>query len=437
MPTPMLTLQQALSQCLDSPLPRRVERAPLGEADGRILAEDLHAPSPLPRWDNSAMDGYAVRVSDFTSAGPDQPGCGEAAGGHPVTARLTVTQTIAAGTTPAGPVLPGTAARIMTGAPMPEGADAVVMREHTAVHALPDGSEQVWIHGTPRAGQHIRRAGEEIRAGQRALPAGSTLTPAAIGLCATLGLTEVAVAVRPRVAIIATGDEVVRPGQPLQPGQLYSSNTPALMSMVRAAGGVPIDCGIAPDTLEGTSAVFRAALATGCDLLLSTGGVSVGDFDVVKEALADVGAKMAFWKVRIKPGKPLAMGVIGGKPALALPGNPVSCLVNFLQFVRPLIRTALGDPRPFLPAVPATLQGDVRKRAGRAELIRVTLSWEDGQLMARTTGSQSSGQVSSMAIAHGLLLLGIESTGAADGETLPVQVFDTGFLAAATPQYPW
>ena len=338
---------------------------------------------------------------------------------------------------PEQPVESGCTAAIMTGAPMPDGADTVVMRENVTVHT--DDSGQAWahIHGMPRSGQHIRRSGEEVQTGDLAIPAGIALAPAAIGLCASMGLTTVEVAARPRIGILATGDEVVPPGEPLSPGQIWSSNTLALSAMVSEAGGEPIDCGIAPDTLEGTRAAFQRALETGCDLILSTGGVSVGDFDVVKDALEDVGAEMVFWKVRVKPGKPLAMGVIGGRPAFGLPGNPVSCLVNFLQFVRPLIRRALGDPRPFLPAVPATLSGNLTKRHGRAELVRVTLEWGESGLIAQPTGKQSSGWISSMARADGLLLLGIESTGAADGEQVRVQVISPTFLSAAQPQYPW
>ncbi|MFT5681350.1 MAG: molybdopterin molybdotransferase [Myxococcota bacterium] len=433
----MLTVEQALSRCLSTTLPRRTETIPLSQADKRLLATDLRAPSPLPRWDNSAMDGFAIQHADCapTPDAADQSGCDISAPEvlPTATAQLTILGTIAAGDMPDTAVTPGTTLRIMTGAPMPAGADTVVMRENVTT----DTDGRALIHGMPRFGQHIRRAGEEVAFNALAIPAGTALTPSVIGLCASMGMAEVEVAARPRVALLATGDEVVPPGQPLQPGQIYSSNSLALAAMIREAGGEPIDCGIAPDTLEGTRAAFRRALATGCDLILSTGGVSVGDFDVVKDALTDVGAEMVFWKVRVKPGKPLAMGMIGDVPAFGLPGNPVSCLVNFLQFVRPLIRRALGDPRPFLPAVPATLSGSISKRHGRAELVRVVLSWSATGLIATLTGGQSSGWISSMARANGLLMLGIDSTGAADGEAVTVQVISPGFLSAEQPQYPW
>ncbi|MDG1481702.1 MAG: molybdopterin molybdotransferase MoeA [Myxococcota bacterium] len=432
----MITVEEALSRCLSTDLPRRTEILPLSEADGRLLAEDLYAPSPLPRWDNSAMDGFAIRYADCTphSGTPAQPGCELSTPSEPppATAHLRTIGTIAAGDMPDTAVTPGTTLRIMTGAPLPAGADTVVMRENVT-----DADGVAIIHGMPRRGQHIRRAGEEVALGQLAVPAGTALTPPVIGLCASMGLSDVTVAARPRVALLGTGDELVPPGQPLEPGQIYSSNSLALAAMVRQAGGEPVDCGIAPDTLEGTRAAFQRALDTGCDLILSTGGVSVGDFDVVKEALTDVGAEMVFWKVRVKPGKPLAMGMIGDRPAFGLPGNPVSCMVNFLQFVRPLIRRAVGDPRPFLPAVPATLRGSLRKRHGRAELVRVVLSWSESGLIAETTGGQSSGWISSMARADGLLLLGIDSEGAADGDAVVVQIIRPGFLSSETPQYPW
>jgi molybdopterin molybdotransferase len=209
------------------------------------------------------------------------------------------------------------------------------------------------------------------------------------------------------------------------------------MGFVAAAGGEPIDCGNAPDTLEGTRAAFRRALDTGCELLVSTGGVSVGDFDVVKQALAEEGAEMRFWKVRMKPGKPLAFGVIGGRPAFGLPGNPVSCMVNFLQYVRPLIRKALRDPLPYLPVVDACLADPIRKRAGRNELCRVTLRWSEDGLLASSTGSQGSGMTTSMVLAHGFALLGPDSTGAAAGSTIPVQIIEGAFLAQATPGLRW
>lgn len=436
----MLSVEEALARVLEVDLPRRVEAVPLWEAHGRFLAQELRATMPLPRWDNSAMDGYAVRAADTAAAAPGGGGdpCGP--DGEPLAAPtgagaaiLEVVETIAAGQVGERRLGPGQCARIMTGAPVPEGADAVVMREHAE---LLDGG-RVRIERAARPGQHIRRAGEETREGDLHLAPGHHLDAPSVGLCGAFGLATVAVVAPPRVAILATGDEVVPPGQPLGPGQIYSSNSVALAGLVREAGGLPLDAGIATDDLAGTRAAFRRALELEPDLLLSTGGVSVGDFDVVKEALAEEGADMRFWKVRVKPGKPLAFGVIGGRPAFGLPGNPVSCLVNFLQFVRPVIRRALGDPRPFLPVLQAQLTEGARKKPGRNELLRVSLRWEGATLLASPTGSQSSGQVTSLVRGHGFALLSAECTEVPAGGSVAVQVFDPTFAAQAEPGYRW
>ena len=431
----MLRVEEALARVMAVELSRRAERVALWDAPGRWLAEDVHAAEPLPRWDNSAMDGYAVVAADTALLPHGGRGDTCAAPGEPATSgrSLRVLETIAAGQVGTETVVPGTCSRIMTGAPMPLGADAVVMREHVdETHA-----DEVVVGRFARAGQHVRRAGEEQVAGARLVAAGTPLPAAALGLCAMAGRTVVTVVARPRVAILATGDEVQPPGSHLGPGQIWSSNTVALAAMVREAGGEPVDAGIAPDHLEGTRAAFREALSSKPDLLLSTGGVSVGDFDVVRQALADVGADMDFWKVRMKPGKPLAFGVIGGVPAFGLPGNPVSCLVNFLQFVRPVIRRALGDPRPFLPVREATLTAPVRKRTGRDELVRVSLAAGADGLLATPTRSQSSGQVSSMAQGHGFALLSADCGGAAAGAKVAVQVFDESHACGDGPGYAW
>lgn len=430
----MLSVEEALERCLSVSLEVRSQSVPLASAHGRVLAEPVRAHHPLPPWDNSAMDGYAVRCADTRRAGAaPQPGCDEAAPRPDAGATLSVVEVIPAGAAPGVPLVPGTCARIFTGAPMPEGADAVVMQENTT--RLEDG--RVVIHGVAEPGQHVRRAGEDVAVGETVLDAGVALHPARVGLCAALGKDAVVVARKPVVAILSTGDELVRPGQPLGPGQIWSSNTPTLMGLVAEAGGQPIDCGVAPDDLEGTRAAFRRALSHEPDLLLSTGGVSVGDFDVVREALADVGAEMSFWKVAMKPGKPLAFGVLGGVPAFGLPGNPVSCAVGFLQFVRPVIRRALGDPHPFLPVVEAVLADPVRKRAGRAELVRVRLRLHQGRVEAHLAGAQGSGRPTSMARAHGLLLLAAEATHADVGDRVSVQVFDPSYAGASEPGYRW
>ncbi len=415
----MLRLEEAVARCMAAALPVRTERVPTAAAAGRVLVEDVRAVGPQPPWDNSAMDGYAVIAADFAEG----------------RAELDVLETIAAGSVGTVPVRRGTTSRIMTGAPLPEGADAIVIRENS--EPLVGRPERVRLVDQPRPGQQVRLGGEELQAGDLVLPAGTTLGPAHVGLCASVGVAELAVARRPRVGVIATGDEIVMPGGTLGPGQIFASNSQAILAWVTAAGGEAIDCGIARDTLQSTKEAFSRALSEGCDFVVSTGGVSVGDFDVVKEAMEGVGAAMDFWKVRVKPGKPLAFGRIGDRPAFGLPGNPVSCQVGFLQFVRPVIRASLGDPNPYLPVVTATLADGHPHRPGRAELVRVRLRVDGGGFVAHRTGHQGSGRSSSMAQAHGLALVDADSEGVAPGSAIAVQVYDWSFLAGSTPGYRW
>jgi len=429
----MIGIREAVTHCLNTVPHVVTESVPLEQAYGRILAEDVTATSPLPPWDNSAMDGFALRV-DSTSVTPEKQSdidvCAESVTVDDGGPHLSITETIAAGSVGTEVISAGLAARIMTGAPLPLGANAVVMREH----ATATGST-VQIHTPASPGQHVRRMGEDVAAGETVMHRGSTLTPAAVGLCAAVGRSHLTVARKPRVGLISTGDEIVPPGQPLGPGQIYSSNTHALTGLILATGAVPVDCGIAPDSLDETRTAFTKAAE--CDLIVSTGGVSVGDFDVVRQAMRDLGAKMQFWKVKIKPGKPLAFGVIADTPAFGLPGNPVSCQVGFLQFVRPWLRMAMGDPKPFLPVVQATLAHAVSKRAGRAELSRVVLHHDNGDWVASLTGTQGSGNQVSMVTANGLLLLSEDSVHLEQGACVSVQVVGQTLNAQADPGYPW
>jgi molybdopterin molybdotransferase len=391
------------------------ESVPLAAAFGRVLAEDVVSSVDVPPWDNSAMDGYAVRAADTAAA--------------PLTLRLL--GTVGAGSVSDRAVAPGAAVAVMTGAPIPDGADAVVMLEDTDRSR----TDTVRIAARATVGQHVRRAGEDVRRGEVVLRAGHVLTPAAVGMLASLGHTGARVARAPRVAVLGTGDEVVRPGRALAPGQIWSSNHLSLAGWILAAGGVPVDCGTAPDDLEATVRALRTA-ALDCDAVLTTGGVSVGHFDVVKEAFVALGAGIDFWKVNMKPGKPLAFGRLGerGPVLFGLPGNPVSCVVNFLQFVRPWIRRALGDPRPFLPLLRATLLDDLRDGPGRARLFRVALSeGPDGEVVARSAGLQSSGVLRGLVLGHGLCLVEPEAPAPVRGDRVTVQVFDDGFRARATP----
>jgi molybdopterin molybdotransferase len=416
----MLEIEEALKLVLGEIQLMPTEVVPLAEAHGRILAEDVRSTVDVPPWDNSAMDGYAVRAEDTAE--------GEVV--------LRLLETVGAGSVSSVPVGPGTAVAIMTGAPVPPGADAVVMLERT------DRSLQgnVRISGKASPGAHIRRRGEDVRNGETVLAAGSRLSPASVGLLASVGQVSALVRRRPVVALLSTGDEVVPPGQALGPGQIWSSNNAALAGVVLEAGGLPLDRGIAPDRLQDTVEALRSAVEE-ADVVLTTGGVSVGAFDVVKEAYAQLGADISFWKVNMKPGKPLAFGhvSVGDRrvPLFGLPGNPVSCLVNFYQFVRPWLRLALGDPRPYLPVLDALLQEDLDEPPGRARLVRVRLRMEGQQLLASSTGSQSSGVLGSMVRAHGLLLLAPDAPAPRAGQKVRVQLLDAGFLAALAPGYGW
>jgi molybdopterin molybdotransferase len=422
----MLTIEEAQARILSSVPAMPVERVALGEAYGRYLAEDVRSPRDVPPWDNSAMDGYAVRAADT---------------GDEV--RLRINEVVGAGGWPKLRVEPGTATAIMTGAPMPEGADAVVMVEDT------DGAREgaVVIRGRAEAGQHVRRRGDDVKTSDLVLARGLRLGAAHVGLAASLGIAELPVAKRPVVAILSTGDEVVPPGQELQPGQIYSSNNAAIAGLVLAAGAVPKDMGIAKDSLEATIAGLRACLEAGADVVVTTGGVSVGAFDYVKDAFAAVGGAIDFWKVRMKPGKPLAFGRIGASgdgargqgavPLFGLPGNPVSCMVNFFQFVRPHLLTSMGAAKPWLPVVDAIAEQPIRDHGGRYSLVRVSLAWRDGAIRCRTTGSQSSGVLTSMGRAHGFALLGPERTLVDVGQSVRVQLIDASFLDGEAAGYGW
>jgi len=413
----MLTVGEAQARILAAVIETPREHVPLAEAFGRVLAEDVQSPRDVPPWDNSAMDGYAVVAADTSDDGVS----------------LRINETIGAGEVGSVPVTAGTASAIMTGAPVPEGADAVVMVEWT--DAAREGA--VTIKGRASVGQHVRPQGGDVASGEVVLVEGQVLTPGRVGLIASLGMPTVAVRRKPVVAILSTGDEVIAPGQPLGPGQIYSSNNFALAGLVLEAGGVPRDMGNAPDDLDGLIEHLRACLDA--DVVMTTGGVSVGIYDFVKEAYEALGAEMDFWKVKMKPGKPLAFGRVdqGGRtvPLFGLPGNPVSCMVNFYQFVRPYLRTALGDPTPYLPMVDVIAGETFKSRPGRLRLIRVQLTIEDGAWTARSTGSQSSGVLMSMARAHGLMCVAEGSEGPDAGDAVRVQLLDSGFLSGAVARY--
>lgn len=413
----MLPMNDAARLVLARATALPTETVPLTKTPGRIAGADVLAPVAVPPWDNSAMDGYAVRAGD---TGPG--------------ATLELLGTVGAGSVAGVEVGRGQALAIMTGAPMPVGADAVVIVENT------DGATEgrVTLTSGVDAGANVRREGADIARGSVVVASGQRLTAARVGLLAAVGCAEVEVRVRPRIGVLATGDEIVRPGRPLGPGQIYSSNPYALVALLRENGADATDLGDAPDDLEGLVALLESALHF--DALVTTGGVSVGRFDHVKEAFARLGATMDFWKVRMKPGKPTAFGAIereGHTTVLfGLPGNPVSCLVNTHVLVLPWVRASLGCPAGFPVALKARMGGSLRERPGRAKLARVTLRSTSTGLIAESTGSQSSGVLSSMGKAHGLLVLGSDQGGVEAGDEVDVLLLDPDAFLAEAPTYP-
>jgi len=403
---PMLSVEEALARVLAAFQPLPPERVPVLETLGRVLAEAVYADMDIPPLTNTAMDGYAVQAADTAGASPE----------HPV--RLRIVHDLAAGYTTDVAVTSGTAIRIMTGAPIPPGADAVVRFEATER----DG-ERVNIFKEVPVGKNVRQAGEDVRKGTLILPQGTEIRPQEVGMLAALGHKEALVHRRPQVAILATGDEVIEVDAPWQPGKIRNANSYSNAAQVVRYGGVPLLLGIARDDVGELTDRIRAGLEQGADLFLTSGGVSVGDFDVVKEVLAAEG-EMGFWRVRMKPGKPLAFGRIGGVPLLGLPGNPVSVMVSFELFARPAILKMLGKTKLTKPTIEATLLDEVRRKDDRRHFLRVMLEEREGKYFARLTGGQGSGILLSMVRAQGLAIVSEDVDHLPAGARVPVMMLD-------------
>ncbi len=365
------------------------------------------------------MDGYAVRIADLADASRKTP------------VDLSVTFEVAAGAVPDRSVESGQAARIFTGAAIPSGADAVVRQEDTAR----DG-DRVSIHVCPAAGEHVREAGEDVRLGDRVLEAGAVLGPAEIGMLASLGRSVVAVHQRPTVAILSGGDELVEPDGDIAGGRIVSSNSYSIAAQCRDAGALPTYLGIARDTPEEISRRMLAGMRS--DVLISSAGVSVGDRDYVRDVLEKLGCTLRFWGVEMKPGYPLAFGrfdAAGGPLMFGLPGNPVSAMMTFEQFVRPALLKMTGRRRLFRPQIRARLTERLSKKPGRLHFVRVDLDRDGDEVTARSTGNQSSGVLRSMTRARGLLVFPADSSVLEAGEYATVQVLDTDFFNAETPAF--
>ncbi len=402
----VLTVSQARERILQA-LPPLVGEEYLAVRDAlwRHLARDLISPIDVPGHDNSAMDGYALNGDDLPESDHVD---------------LEVVATVAAGERFEGQLQRGQCVRIMTGAPIPAGADTVVMQERTL--SLDDG-RRVRIGPGHRRGENLRRAGEDITAGSVVLGAGRRLTPADLGILASLGIGEVPVRRRIRVAFFSTGDELRSLGEPLAEGEVYDSNRYSLHGMLRRAGAELLDLGVVRDDPNALRAAFEQAAAT-ADLVITSGGVSVGEADYTKAILEELG-EMNFWKIAMKPGRPLAFGRLGQATFFGLPGNPVAVMVTFYQFVLPALHY-LAAGRPWRPLVlAATSRSDLRKKPGRHEFLRGRYEVEaDGTLSVESVGHQGSGILTSMSRANCFILLDEERGSVAAGETVPIQPFE-------------
>jgi molybdopterin molybdotransferase len=380
----MLSVAEARQRMLDTVPTLGAEQRRISDSLGHILAEDIYATEDIPPFDNSAMDGFAVIAEDVVSRE------------NPV--RLSVIETIAAGYAPTKRVERGQAAQIMTGAMMPEGADAVVMKEVAQF----DGNTVAIFEGVEKH-QNVRFAGESVRKGDLVMPKGKLLRSPEIAMLASLNRPEVLVHRRPTVAVVSTGDELTPIGEPLLPGKIRDSNRYGICAQVEEAGCVPIDMGIAPDDEAETERIFRQALGK-ADALITSGGVSVGEYDVVKAVLSRLG-EINFWRVAMKPGKPQAYGIVDGKPIFGLPGNPVSSLVVFELFVRPALLKMAGHTDLLRSTFKAVLEENIKNKDERVTYMRAILTQRDNRCYAKTTGPQGSGILYSLVLANGLIVI--------------------------------
>ena len=394
----MLTFAEALARLLGSASPLGAERVSLDDAAFRVLAEDLAAPAPMPAFDYSAMDGYALRSNDHVGAGPFQiTVVGESAAGQPLPA-----------------LAPGSACRIFTGARLPEGADTVVMQEH--VERVGD---TITLGNAARAGAHIRRRGTDLEEGTIALRRGARLTPGRVALAAALDRPQLLVARRPVVTVLCSGDELRSPGTPASPGSIAESNGYFVAAQARAAGAF---VRVAPFVRD-DAAIARDAVQDalrGADVVVTIGGVSVGDHDVIRPALEAAGVTLDFWRVKIKPGKPLAVGRAGSAHVVGLPGNPASASLTFVLFGVPLLRALQGDAAPLPVRLRARIAGSVRREPGREEFRRARLVHGEVGLVAQLLTNQDSGAVTSFAEAEALVVIPADRAGVDEGDTLEV-----------------
>lgn len=405
----MLTVAEASERILAEIRQLQVESVPLRQALGRVCAEDIAATVTMPPWSNSSMDGYAVRSADITPV----------MSGEPV--KLRVVATIEAGQFAPRRLKRGEAMRIMTGAPVPEGADSVIRKEHTD-----GGSAKVEIREATDVWKNIRPAGEDFHAGDLIAKRGAPVKPALIGVLASSGVSMIKTFKRPRVAIISSGNELVDIDdfdEVVAQRRIVSSNSYTLDALTRVAGGLPVDLGIAADTKASLKRKLESA--RDCDLILTSAGVSVGDLDYTRDVFATLGGEQRFWRVKMRPGAPLAFGMLDGVPWLGVSGNPVSAMVSFELFVRPVLRKMQGHSALFRRTVTVTVEEDVKIGAKLTHFLRAIVARNgDGTLVARLTGHQSSGALTSMAKANALLIVPATSPKVSKGSQLRALMLD-------------
>ncbi|MDY7034326.1 MAG: molybdopterin molybdotransferase MoeA [Thermodesulfobacteriota bacterium] len=393
-----------------------LEKVDILSSFGRVVAEDIYSGWDVPSFDNSAMDGYALKSSDIKEASRERPTV------------LKIIEEIPAGQMYKRIVCNKEATRIMTGAPIPPGADTVVPIEHTE-----RDKDEVRIFKESKKDDNIRASGEDVRTGDLVISKGTVLRPAEVGMMASVGRAFVHVYQMPRVAIISTGDELVDVDNELTKGKIINTNRYTLMSQVRECGGVPMSLGIAGDTEEEIEKKFGEAAHA--DVIVSSGGVSVGDYDLVRVVLKKMGAEMKFSRVAMRPGQPLTFGLMEGRPVFALPGNPVSSMISFEQFVRPSLLKMSGFRKIFRPVVYALLQEDISQKPGRKCFLRCTVSLKDHNYCVRPTGEQGAGILMSMVKSNGLLVLPEDKTDLKAGDKVRVQLLDKSFESEENPNY--
>lgn len=412
----MITVKEALNHILGSISPVGLEHVNILSALGRVIGEDIHAPRNIPPRANSAMDGYALKSEDTIGAGPEDP------------VILKIIEDIPAGYIPQKTVGCGEASRIMTGAPIPDGADAVVMEEETKFN-----DTDVRIYSKIAAGQNVRYAGEDVCEGELIISRGIPIRPAEVGMLAALGRSFVKVYRKPLVAIIATGDELVDIDNAASPGKIVSSNSYSLAAQVIECGGIPLQLGIARDNIDDLTEKFREAL--NADVIVSSAGVSAGNYDFVKDVMEDIGINIAFWRIAERPGRPMAFGSKEGKPVFGLPGNPVSSMITFEEYVRPAILKMTGHQNVFRRTIIARLTEDITTKKGIRYFIRGCITKQGREFTVRTTGEQGSGILKSMVFANAIIVIPENVDLVKSGSDVAVQLIDNSQDFSNEPEY--